>query len=83
MGEFGYSYGYRNEYAQPQPQRAVMPVQSPRVQHSPPPGGFPGSGLAQVMKRGAGRGEGRIATPISKRTLVNEKGGADAISWAR
>jgi len=72
-----------------------MLVQSPRVQHLPPPGGFPGLGLAQVMRRGAagmtepfigrgaGRGEGRIATPVSKRTLVNEKGGVDVISWAR
>jgi len=41
-GEFGYGYGYGNEYAQPQPQRAAMLMQSPRVQHSPPPGGFPG-----------------------------------------
>ena len=94
-GEFGYGYGYGNEYAQPQPQRAEMLVQSPRVQHSPPPGGFPGSGLAQAMRRGAagmtesfigrgaGRGEGRIAVPASKRTLVNEKGGVDAISWSR
>jgi hypothetical protein len=72
-----------------------MLVQSPRIQHSPPPGGFPVPGLAQAMRRGeagktesfigrgAGHGEGRIATPVSKRTLVNEKGGADAISWAR
>ena len=94
-GEFGYGYSYGNEYAQPQPQRAAMLVQSPRVQHSPPPGGFPGSGLAQAMRRGAagmtesfigrgsGRGEGRIATPASKHTLVNEKGKVDAISWAR
>jgi hypothetical protein len=92
-GEFGYGYGYGHEYAQPQPQRAAMLVQtSARIQHSPPPGGFPGSGLAQAMRRGAagmtesfiGRGgEKAMATPALKRALVNDKGRVDAISWAR
>ena len=94
-GEFGYGYGYGNEYTQPQPQRAAMLVQSPHVQHSPPPPGVPGLGLAQAMRRGAagmsesfigrgvGRGEGRTAAPASKRALVNEKGRVDAVSWAR
>lgn len=36
-----------------QSQRAVMLVQtSTRIQHSPSPGGFPGSGLTQAMKSG-------------------------------
>ncbi|KIM42507.1 hypothetical protein M413DRAFT_444245 [Hebeloma cylindrosporum] len=97
-GEFGYGYGYGHDYAQPQPQRAAMLVQtSTRAQHTPPPSGFPGSGLAQAMRRGAagmtgsfiGRGVGRgvgstsVPAPASKRALVNEKGIVDAISWAR
>ena len=93
-GEFGYGYGYGHDYAQPKPQRAAMLVQtSAHVQHSPPPGGFSGSGLAQAMRRGAagmtesfigrGVGERTTAAPASKRALANDKGRVDAISWAR
>ena len=65
---------------------------SARVQHLPPPGGFPGSGLAQAMRRGAAGmtesfigqgGEKTLALQASKRALVNDKGRVDAISWAR
>jgi hypothetical protein len=70
-----------------------MLAQSPRVQHSPPPGGFPGLGLAQAMRKGACHNRSlvmvrdmereRSAAPASRRTLMNEKGRLDAISLAR
>ena len=88
-GEFGYGYGYEHEYAQPQPQRAAMLMQtSSHVQHSPLPGGFRGSGLAQAMRRGAAgmtesfisRGGKRMTTaPASKRASSR----VDVICWAR
>ena len=61
---------------------------SSHVQHSPPLGGFGGSGLAQAMRRGAAgmtesfisRGGKRMTTaPASKRA----SGKVDVIYWAR
>ena len=52
-GEFGYGYGYRNEYAQPRNLNMPRCLRGlPRIQLSPPPGGFPSLSL-EAMRRSA------------------------------